>query len=69
MYFSKKAIVPIEEEETDVWMCSKDGCTCWMRDNFSFDASPNCPFCQSEMVKDTRMLPVLTNHNNQKKTP
>lgn len=63
MYFSKKAIVPVEEEETDVWTCSTDGCTCWMRDNFSFEKSPTCPFCQGEMTKDTRMLPVLMNHS------
>ncbi|WNC14242.1 cold-shock protein [Brevibacillus brevis] len=63
MYFSKKAVVPVEEEETDVWMCTSDSCTCWMRDNFSFDNSPNCPFCHSPMVKETKVLPVLTNHS------
>jgi len=62
VYFSKKAAVPIEEEETDIWACTTDGCSCWMRENFSFEKSPTCPFCQGEMTRDTRMLPVLANH-------
>lgn len=67
MYFSKKAAIPVEEEQTDIWSCSSEDCTGWMRDNFSFENSPSCPFCHSDMVKDTRMLPVLLNHS--KKTP
>lgn len=63
MYFSKRAEVPPEEEETDVWTCTNDDCTCWMRDNFSFEESPNCPFCHSKMLKDKRMLPVLLNYS------
>lgn len=63
MYFAKKAVEPIEEEETDVWACDNDDCACWMRDNFSFEESPICPLCQSKMSKDTRMLPVLQNYS------
>lgn len=62
MYFAKKAMEPIEEEEIDIWACSNDNCSCWMRDNFSFEESPTCPLCQSEMSKSTRLLPVLQNH-------
>ncbi|TDF97114.1 cold-shock protein [Paenibacillus piri] len=62
MYFSKKATEPIQEEQTSVWMCSNEGCSCWMRENFSLVESPLCPLCQSEMVKHTKMLPLLLNH-------
>ncbi|WP_413242494.1 cold-inducible protein YdjO-related protein [Paenibacillus sp. 1P07SE] len=42
-----------------MWSCQSDGCECWMRDNFSFQDNPNCPICGSEMLADSRMLPVL----------
>ncbi|UJF32919.1 cold-shock protein [Paenibacillus hexagrammi] len=61
MYFSKKTIEPVPEEETAVWTCSTEQCSCWMRDNFSFDESPVCPICSATMVKDTRLLPALSN--------
>lgn len=61
MYFAKK-VEPIEEKETEVWTCSNESCSCWMRDNFSFENSPTCPLCQSQMSKGTRMLPVLLNY-------
>ncbi|PZE19792.1 cold-shock protein [Paenibacillus xerothermodurans] len=63
MYFSKKTMEPVQEEQTSVWMCSNDGCSCWMREDFSLEDSPHCPICQSEMVKNTKMLPLLTNHH------
>ncbi|TVY10263.1 cold-shock protein [Paenibacillus cremeus] len=63
MYFSKKTIEPVQQEETPVWSCSQDQCTCWMRANFSFeDESPQCPICQSVMVRNTKLLPLLSNH-------
>ncbi|WP_307720051.1 cold-inducible protein YdjO-related protein [Paenibacillus koleovorans] len=43
-------------------MCSTDGCSCWMRENFSFLDAPSCPICQSPMVKDMKLLPALTNN-------
>ncbi|WP_083938144.1 cold-shock protein [Paenibacillus daejeonensis] len=59
MYYSKKSAEPTPEEQTSIWSCLSDGCECWMRDNFSFDSNPNCPICGSEMLADSRMLPVL----------
>ncbi|MFD0694547.1 cold-shock protein [Paenibacillus sp. GCM10027628] len=66
MYFSKKTLEPVQEEETSIWTCSTDQCSCWMRDNFSFDESPVCPICNSAMVKDMKMLPALTNTSSRR---
>ncbi|MFE5322732.1 cold-shock protein [Paenibacillus sp. NPDC056579] len=63
LYFSKKTVEPVQEEQTAVWMCSKEGCSCWMRENFALEELPSCPLCQSEMVKNTKMLPTLFNHH------
>ncbi|MCU6791662.1 MULTISPECIES: cold-shock protein [Paenibacillus] len=63
MYFSKKNMEPVQEEQTSVWVCSKEGCSCWMRENFSLQKSPLCPICKSEMVKNSKMLPLLNNHH------
>ncbi|CAG7635640.1 hypothetical protein PAESOLCIP111_03687 [Paenibacillus solanacearum] len=63
MYFSKKVMEPVQQEETPIWACSQHECTCWMRTNFAFEEeSPACPICQSQMVKDTRLLPLLSNN-------
>ncbi|GAB7055851.1 hypothetical protein JCM16163A_25970 [Paenibacillus sp. YK5] len=61
MYFSKRDIEPLQQEETAVWACSKEECSCWMRDDFSFEVEPSCPICSSFMIRGTRMLPVLVN--------
>ncbi|QYR23996.1 cold-shock protein [Paenibacillus sp. sptzw28] len=61
MHFSKKQVEPIPEEETTIWTCSNEGCSCWMRDNFSFVELPACPICNSTMISDTKLLPILTN--------
>lgn len=61
MYFSKRGTEPLPQDETAVWTCSKEECSCWMRDDFSFEEQPACPICASSMVRDTRMLPVLVN--------
>lgn len=66
MYFSKKNKEAVEEEETSVWTCSNESCSCWMRDNFSFKESPTCPICSSVMEKDVKTLPALHNSNNKK---
>ena len=66
MYFTKRAAEPVEEEETKIWTCTNELCSCWMRDNFSFDESPTCPICRSEMIKDMRMLPALENHSSKR---
>ncbi|EGL16894.1 cold-shock protein [Paenibacillus chitinolyticus] len=64
MHYSKKNMEPVPEEEITVWACSQESCVCWMRENFSFNQVPLCPICKSEMVKQVKMLPVLTNHNH-----
>ncbi|TXK74808.1 cold-shock protein [Paenibacillus sp. N3.4] len=66
MYFSKKSLEPVPEEQTSIWTCSTEQCSCWMRDNFSFDESPVCPICQSSMVKDLKMLPTLSNTSSRR---
>ncbi|MEJ8545147.1 cold-shock protein [Brevibacillus borstelensis] len=58
--YSKRNQEPVVEEETSIWTCSKDGCTCWMRENLTFEKEPTCPICSSSMLRDTRMLPPLT---------
>lgn len=52
---------PVPIEETSIWLCEQDSCTGWMRQNFSFEKSPVCPFCSSDMVQGTKLLPVLVN--------
>ncbi|MBD2844791.1 cold-shock protein [Paenibacillus sp. IB182496] len=59
MYYSKKNVEPTPEEETAVWSCSSEGCTCWMRDDFSFQTRPLCPICDSPMIEGSKLLPVL----------
>ncbi|EDW6383958.1 cold-shock protein, partial [Salmonella enterica subsp. enterica] len=50
MNYRKKTLEEIPEENTPVWTCTSDDCNGWMRDNFTFDYSPVCPLCSSEMV-------------------
>ncbi len=57
--FNKGPQEPIPEAETDVWSCTNDSCSGWMRDKFSFEEEPTCPLCQSKMEKETRVLPVI----------
>ncbi|MFC7395273.1 cold-shock protein [Scopulibacillus cellulosilyticus] len=59
MAFNKGPQEPIPEVETDIWSCTNEDCSGWMRDAFSFDSEPVCPLCQSEMVKATKVLPVI----------
>ncbi|MEK8132494.1 cold-shock protein [Paenibacillus filicis] len=62
MYFSKKSSEPTPQEETAIWTCSQAGCSCWMRDSFSFEQDPLCPICSSAMVQGSKLLPVLKRH-------
>jgi len=57
--FSRGRREPVPEVETTIWACTDDDCNGWMRDSFSFAEEPTCPFCQSEMTKETRILPQL----------
>ncbi|WP_106769164.1 cold-shock protein [Paenibacillus faecalis] len=67
MYSRKNAAESIPEEMTEVWSCTNKDCKGWIRDDFAFEIEPDCMLCQSPMVKETRMLPLLVNSNNKKK--
>ncbi|MFY0543781.1 cold-shock protein [Brevibacillus sp. H7] len=60
MYHAKRNQEPVQDEETSVWTCSNESCSCWMRENLTFDKKPLCPICSSNMVMETKMLPPLT---------
>ncbi|MCE5168402.1 cold-shock protein [Paenibacillus profundus] len=62
MYYSKKNIEPVPDEQTSIWSCSSEDCSCWMRENLTFEKTPSCPLCQSSMVINTKMLPPLMYH-------
>jgi galactose-1-phosphate uridylyltransferase len=61
MAFSRKGPEPGPDVETNVWACKKEDCNGWIRENFSFDKEPACPFCSGDMEKEVRMLPELEN--------
>ncbi|GFR37548.1 hypothetical protein PRECH8_08440 [Insulibacter thermoxylanivorax] len=59
----RKVEEPVPEAVTEIWACTNEDCNGWMRDNFTFAAdNPACPLCQSYMVRDERVLPILTNY-------
>ncbi|GMA65370.1 cold-shock protein [Alicyclobacillus fastidiosus] len=57
--FGKRNDEVVPNVETPVWSCTSDTCNVWMRQNFSFDAEPRCPICQSPMTQDVRELPEI----------
>lgn len=60
MFFNrKKEPDPVEEVDTDIWRCVVDSCTGWARKEYFFSQEPICPFCENDMISDTKMLPVL----------
>ncbi|WEG13824.1 cold-shock protein [Pullulanibacillus sp. KACC 23026] len=59
MAFNKNRREPVPEVETEIWACTSENCSGFMRAAYSFDTEPKCPLCQSDMVKETRILPVL----------
>jgi len=61
MNYRKKSVEEIPEENTSIWSCVEDDCKGWMRDNFAFEQEPSCPLCNSTMVREEKMLPVLNN--------
>lgn len=66
MYSRKKTIEEIPHEVTAVWVCTKEGCTGWIRDDFAFEVIPTCWQCQSPMTSSTKNLPLLVNPNSAK---
>ncbi|WP_211748767.1 cold-shock protein [Paenibacillus sp. Marseille-Q4541] len=62
MYNSRrKPAEDVPMELTAIWSCSNDKCKGWMRDNFVFNVIPVCPQCQSNVMRDERMLAAVTN--------
>ncbi|SDG92686.1 Cold-inducible protein YdjO [Alteribacillus persepolensis] len=57
-YFNQRKEAP-PEVETNVWSCTNEGCSGWMRENFTFDNEPRCPLCDSDMKKDIKTLPQI----------
>jgi len=54
---------PVPEAATEVWSCTNEACNGWMRDNFTLsDGDPICPLCHSAMIREERVLPILTNY-------
>ncbi|MBN3524582.1 cold-shock protein [Paenibacillus apiarius] len=68
MNYRKKPLEEIPEENTAIWSCTKEGCKGWMRDNFAFENEPTCRLCNSPMVRDMKMLPLLVNPNGDLKS-
>ncbi|WP_458412158.1 cold-shock protein [Schinkia sp. CFF1] len=61
MAFGRRHVEEVVTEETKVWVCTSDGCNCWVRDNFK--TSDQCPICNSEMTPSTKMLQIVENHS------
>ncbi|WP_317968161.1 cold-shock protein [Paenibacillus sp. CCS19] len=62
MYYSRKRPTEdIPQVSTPIWSCTDENCRGWMRDNFVFSSVPVCSICQSEMVRDEKMLAVVVN--------
>ncbi|TQS74849.1 cold-shock protein [Ornithinibacillus gellani] len=59
MSFSRGPKEPVPEVETKIWVCSSEDCNGWMRESYSFETEPACPFCKSSMHQEVRMLPEL----------
>jgi hypothetical protein len=58
----KQQVEEIPLFETSVWNCINETCNGWMRQGYSFFEQPVCPFCQSGMTEETRMLPQLSHY-------
>ncbi|TVY11131.1 cold-shock protein [Paenibacillus cremeus] len=63
MYYRKKSMEDLPQEQTKIWSCSKEACKGWMRDNFAFEYTPTCPICHSTMESTLRVLPIIDNSN------
>ena len=68
MYFRRKSVEDLPQENTAIWTCTQDECNGWIRDNFAFEFVPTCPLCHSPMVSGFKMLPLLANSNKDMKS-
>ncbi|MFC7680091.1 cold-shock protein [Paenibacillus sp. GCM10028914] len=67
MYFRKKSLEELPQEETAVWTCENEECNGWIRDNFAFETQPTCHQCNSTMIRSIKTLPQLVNTNHDMK--
>jgi hypothetical protein len=67
MYFRRKSLEELPQENTMIWSCQKEGCKGWIRDNFAFEYEPTCLQCLSPMISSEKMLPLLANSNKDMK--
>ncbi|WP_054957842.1 cold-shock protein [Paenibacillus dakarensis] len=67
MYFRKKSLEELPQEETAIWTCEKEECNGWIRDNFAFEYQPTCHQCSSPMIRSIKTLPQLVNTNHDMK--
>lgn len=67
MYSRKKSLEDLVQENTKVWVCNKEDCKGWIRDNFSFEHVPTCHHCLSPMISSVKMLPIISNSNKDMK--
>ncbi|MCY9662316.1 cold-shock protein [Paenibacillus chondroitinus] len=68
MYFQRKSLEDLIQENTKVWACDKEDCNGWIRDNFSFETVPTCHLCLSPMISSLKMLPIISNSNKNMKS-
>jgi hypothetical protein len=64
VYSRNKSQEEIPCGTTVIWSCTSEGCTCWMRDNFAFEAAPTCWKCHAPMASSEKSLPLLINNSH-----
>ncbi|WP_261381698.1 cold-shock protein [Paenibacillus cremeus] len=55
---------PVQEQETSVWICVKEEYKGWVREDFPFNKVLKCALYDSEMVRRTKVLPILSIEKN-----
>jgi hypothetical protein len=69
----QRSIIPEEQAKepegihTDVFECESPSCNGWMRKNYSFEESPDCPICHSSMIESVRHLQKPEKQINRKR--
>jgi hypothetical protein len=63
MYFRRKSLEDLPQENTKIWACEDEDCKGWIRDNFAFENVPTCHQCLSPMISSMKMLPLISNSN------
>ncbi|TDG00169.1 cold-inducible protein YdjO-related protein [Paenibacillus piri] len=55
-----------ELEQIEIWKCKQPECKAWTRKEFVTEASPNCPLCNSPMLRSYKHVPVVHKKGNKK---